>query len=49
MTTLTKGHVVDAYDRRAQIKGASEYVLKSCSHYIDSNGDRQAKNDEMTT
>jgi len=24
MTTLTTGHGVDAYDRRAQIKGAAE-------------------------
>jgi magnesium-transporting ATPase (P-type) len=49
MTTVTKGHGVDEYDRRAQIKGASEHVIKTCTHYIDSNGDRQTKNDEMST
>jgi len=48
MTTVTKNHGVDEYDRRAQIKGASEYVLKACSHYIDSDGERKVKNDDIT-
>jgi hypothetical protein len=48
MTTLTRGHGVDEYDRRAQIKGASEYVLKACSHYIDTDGERKTKNDDIT-
>lgn len=48
MTTLTKNHGVDEFDRRAQIKGASEYVLKACSHYIDVDGERKTKNDDMT-
>lgn len=41
-------HGVDEFDRRAQIKGASEYVLKACSHYIDTDGERKVKNDDIT-
>lgn len=26
------------YDKRCLMKGASEYVLESCSHYLDENG-----------
>jgi Ca2+ transporting ATPase len=29
------------YDKRLHIKGAAEYVLASCSHYIDETGERK--------
>jgi Ca2+ transporting ATPase len=29
------------YDKRLHIKGAAEYVLASCSHYIDATGERK--------
>lgn len=28
------------YDKRCLMKGASEYVLESCSHYLDQNGEK---------
>jgi P-type Ca2+ transporter type 2B len=35
------------YDKRLHIKGAAEYVLASCSHYINEIGERKALPDEM--
>lgn len=31
--------------KRIHIKGASEIVLESCTHYLDSNGDKQPIDD----
>jgi hypothetical protein len=30
-----------SYDKRIHMKGASEYIVERCSHYIDENGDRK--------
>lgn len=39
------------YDKRLHVKGAAEIVLNTCSHYLDSNGNRQeltdAKKDDI--
>lgn len=34
------------YPKRLFVKGASEWVLESCSHYLDENGVRQPKTKE---
>lgn len=31
------------YPKRLFVKGASEWVLKTCSHYLDENGNRKPK------
>jgi P-type Ca2+ transporter type 2B len=33
------------YDKRLHVKGASEIILDSCSHYLDENGDRKELTD----
>lgn len=38
---------VGADFKRIHIKGASEIVLESCTHYIDANGDKQPIDDQM--
>jgi len=35
------------YDKRIHVKGASEMVLKNCTHYIDENGQRQKLDDRV--
>lgn len=47
MSTVTQNHGLGGYDKRLQIKGASEIVCRACSHYIDSNGNRQARDDTV--
>ena len=34
------------YPKRLFVKGASEWVLEGCSHYLDENGSRQPKTKE---
>lgn len=45
MSTVTTNHGGKGYDRRLQIKGASEIVCRACSHYIDASGQRQPRDD----
>jgi len=47
MSTITQNHGGKGYDRRLQIKGASEIVCTACSHYIDQYGVRQARDDTV--
>jgi Ca2+ transporting ATPase len=35
------------YDKRLHVKGAAEIVLGTCSHYLDSNGNRAEMSQEM--
>ena len=35
------------YNKRVHVKGASEIVLESCSHYLDESGNRQELNDNV--
>lgn len=35
------------YDKRLHVKGASEIVLDSCSHYLDENGNKKMLKDDM--
>ena len=35
------------YNKRIHVKGASEYVLKSCSHYLNENGDKVVLDDTI--
>ena len=35
------------YDKRIHMKGASEYVLDSCSHYLNADGIKTELLDEM--
>jgi len=41
MSTISCNHGTGGYDHRCQLKGASEIVLDSCTHYMDVNGDSQ--------
>ena len=49
MTTILHnvGQTEFGYDKRAHIKGASEIVLGSCSHYLTSDGEKVVLHDEM--
>lgn len=38
MSTITQNHGLKGYNKRVQIKGASEIVCRACSHYIDQYG-----------
>ena len=40
MSTIISNAGVGGYDKRLLCKGASEYVLENCSHYLDTNGTR---------
>jgi len=42
MSTIIEncGTTEHGYDKRCLIKGASEYVLDSCSFYLDENGEK---------
>jgi magnesium-transporting ATPase (P-type) len=35
------------YPRRLHVKGASEIVLDTCTHYLDTNGDKMPLDDQM--
>lgn len=35
----------NTYGKRLHIKGASEIILETCTHYLDSNGDKQLLDD----
>ncbi len=35
------------YSKRLHVKGASEIVLKTCTHYLDRNGDKIQLSDSM--
>lgn len=35
------------YDKRVHMKGAAEYVLASCSHYLNQDGNKVELKDEM--
>lgn len=37
------------HTKKIHIKGASEYVLESCTHYLDENGNKQVIDDTMKT
>jgi Ca2+-transporting ATPase len=37
----------NGYPRRLHVKGASEIVLETCSHYLDASGSKQALDDQM--
>lgn len=49
MTTLLEnvGKTEFGYDKRAHIKGASEIVLGSCTHYLTSDGQKNPLHDDM--
>jgi len=47
MSTVTQNHNLGGYDKRLQIKGASEIVCRACSHYIDENGERKPRDDTV--
>ena len=49
MTTLIEncGQTEYGYDKRAHIKGASEIVLASCTHYLNQDGHKVELQDEM--
>jgi len=34
-------------NRRLHVKGAAEFVLESCSHYLDENGEKKSLDDQM--
>lgn len=36
------------YPKRVHIKGASEIILSTCSHYLDLNGTKQSLDDQMS-
>ena len=40
MSTIISNAGVGGHDKRLLCKGASEYVLENCSHYLDTNGTR---------
>ena len=35
------------YNKRLHVKGASEIVLETCSHYLDENGQKSVMDDSM--
>lgn len=37
----------NGYPRRLHVKGASEIVLETCTHYLDTQGQKQALDDQM--
>lgn len=37
----------DSQSKRVHIKGASEIVLETCTHYLDSSGERRPIDDQM--
>ena len=43
MSTIIDG----ANGKRIHVKGASEIVLESCTHYLDANGQKQPIDDQM--
>jgi Ca2+ transporting ATPase len=45
MSTIISNAGNGGYDKRLLCKGASEYVLENCSHYLDSNGAKQVMSD----
>lgn len=47
MSTVTQNHGLSGYDKRLQLKGASEIVCRACTHYIDVNGVRQPRDDTV--
>jgi Ca2+ transporting ATPase len=49
MTTILQnvGKTEFGYDRRAHIKGASEIVLGSCTHYLTTDGQKNPLHDDM--
>lgn len=47
MSTVTQDHGLGGYDKRLQIKGASEIVCRACTHYIDAAGNRQPRDDTV--
>lgn len=47
MSTVLENIGNGGYDKRIHIKGASEIVLASCSHYINEHGERQEMSDQM--
>jgi magnesium-transporting ATPase (P-type) len=49
MTTIIK-NVADneyGYDKRAHVKGASEIILRNCSHWINEEGNREEITDAV--
>ena len=38
--TLDEGEVGEGYNQRLHVKGASEIILETCSHYIDKDGNK---------
>lgn len=49
MSTIIEncGHTEHGYDKRIHIKGASEIVLQSCTHYLNQDGEKIELQDEM--
>lgn len=35
------------YDKRLHVKGASEIILETCSHYLDKNGEKREITDSV--
>jgi len=43
-----EGEVMEhGYSKRLHVKGASEIVLNTCTHYLDRNGDKIQLSDSM--
>jgi len=49
MSTIIEncGSTEHGYDRRVHMKGAAEYVLASCTHYLNQDGEKIQLHDEM--
>jgi P-type Ca2+ transporter type 2B len=49
MSTIIQncGKTEHGYDRRVHMKGAAEYILASCSHYLNQDGEKLLLNDEI--
>ncbi len=51
MSTIIKecGETLHNYDKRIHMKGASEMVLTSCTHYLTQDGKTKTISDEMNS
>ena len=49
MSTLIEncGQTETGYDKRIHMKGASEFVLESCTHYLNQSGQKVELQDDM--
>lgn len=46
--TLDEGEETEhGYNQRLHVKGASEIILETCTHYLDSDGNKKEINDSV--